>query len=38
MALAIACSIAAPAVHAQGNFFVAGKAGRASYDDSEFAD
>jgi hypothetical protein len=38
MALAIACSIAAPAVHAQGNFFVAGQAGRASYDDSEFND
>jgi hypothetical protein len=36
MALAIACSIAAPAVQAQGNFFVAGQTGRATYDKSSF--
>ena len=35
MALAIACSFAAPAAQAQGNFFVAGQAGRAIYKNSE---
>jgi hypothetical protein len=36
MALAIACSLAAPAAQAKGNFFVAGQTGRATYDDSGF--
>ena len=36
MALAIACSLAAPAAQAKGNFFVAGQAGRATYDESAF--
>lgn len=38
MALAIACSFAAPAVQAKGNFFVAGQTGRATYDESGFDD
>jgi len=38
MALAIACSLAAPAAQAQGNFFVAGQTGQAEYGDSEFDD
>jgi len=38
MALAIACSLAAPAAQAQGNFFVAGQTGRATYDESGFDD
>lgn len=38
MALAIACSLAAPVAQAQGNFFVAGQTGRATYDESGFDD
>lgn len=34
MALAIACSLVAPAAQARGNFFIAGQTGRATYDDS----
>lgn len=36
VAVAIACSLVAPAAQAQGDFFVAGQAGRATYDDSRF--
>ena len=38
MAVAIACSLAAPAAQAHGNFFVAGQAGHATYDEAAFDD
>lgn len=34
--VAIACSAVAPAALAEGNFFIAGQAGQATYDDSGF--
>src|SRR5262245_29202851 len=36
VALAIACGLAAPAAQAQGNFFIAGQTGHATYHGSLF--
>lgn len=36
--VAMACAAAMPAAHAEGNFFVAGHVGQATYDDSGFED
>lgn len=36
--VAMACSILAPAAHAEGDFFVAGQVGQAKYDDLGFDD
>jgi len=38
VALAIACGLAAPAAQAQGNFFVTGQAGQATFDETDFPD